>query len=320
MDFDADRDDVKRPSRSIRHIAVALSLVPALAACASAEPATDDTVAEPTADATATPVAEPSPTATPEDLAFVDPAVAATNFALVVDPNGAIVGGVVPDDEARFLLVTHATQSFPEGTIVDRLETAGVPLTDEGRANLEAAATMIRPVSANLRTGTLSLVGATLRLEGSAYDRPAAAALDRALGATGLDELWSVTIPEPGTESALQTAINELDLQSIQFAVGTADLTAQAQAVLAEVAELLNGNPRVRVQVEGHTDGQGTAEDNLELSQQRAEAVVVALDGLGVDTSRLSARGFGEERPLADNTSDEGRALNRRVELIVQED
>jgi len=305
------------PSLRRRLVAVFAVLVAIGAGCSTGEPAAAPVpTAEPVVEATPEPTPEPSP----EDLPFVDPAVDATDFAMVVDPNGAFLRGSIPDQEARLLVVNAANNSFIGGTIVDELVVAEVVMSDAARVNISAFAALIPSVSANLRIGSLKLDGDSLRIEGSAYDRAAAVALDAGLRDSGLPNGFSVSIPEPGTESALQTAINELDLQSIQFATGTADLTPDAQAVLADVAALLNDNPRVSVQVEGHTDGRGDAEDNLLLSQERAQAVVDALGSLGVDMARLTARGFGEQRPLADNETEAGMATNRRVELIVQED
>jgi outer membrane protein OmpA-like peptidoglycan-associated protein len=70
--------------------------------------------------------------------------------------------------------------------------------------------------------------------------------------------------------------------------------------------------------VEGHTDSQGTDAHNLDLSQRRAESVRAALLARGYDASRVQAVGIGEARPVADNNTAEGRANNRRVEIIIQ--
>jgi len=69
--------------------------------------------------------------------------------------------------------------------------------------------------------------------------------------------------------------------------------------------------------IEGHTDSSGSAEINQQLSQQRAEAVMQALEARGVDAARLSAEGYGAERPLASNDTEEGRSANRRVEVYL---
>jgi outer membrane protein OmpA-like peptidoglycan-associated protein len=100
------------------------------------------------------------------------------------------------------------------------------------------------------------------------------------------------------------------------FGSGSASLTAQAQASLRTLAGQLRGGAG-KVSIEGHTDSQGANAANLALSQRRAEAVRRALEDAGLPSARLSASGRGESVPVADNTSADGRARNRRVEIIV---
>lgn len=102
------------------------------------------------------------------------------------------------------------------------------------------------------------------------------------------------------------------------FASGQSTLLPEARANLQRVVEFVQKDPSRRVLIEGHTDGTGSANANQVLSQRRADAVKAALMEEGVDGSRLSATGVGEDRPVADNASQEGRARNRRVEIIVQ--
>lgn len=100
------------------------------------------------------------------------------------------------------------------------------------------------------------------------------------------------------------------------FATDRADLQPGSGPVLDEVAKLLALDPKLRVEVQGHTDATGTAERNRELSRQRAETVVRALGLYGVVPARLVAKGHGADRPVGDNATDEGRKKNRRVELV----
>ena len=79
---------------------------------------------------------------------------------------------------------------------------------------------------------------------------------------------------------------------------------------------LLNRHPGLRLSVDGHTDGTGTFARNQVLSEARARAVVAAMTQRGVPADRLGSQGFGQSRPIADNTTEEGRARNRRVELV----
>jgi len=81
---------------------------------------------------------------------------------------------------------------------------------------------------------------------------------------------------------------------------------------------LLQDDPALKLSIDGHTDATGAAERNRTLSKERAEAVRAALLAKGIAAERLSAQGFGPDKPLADNGSEEGRAKNRRVELVKQ--
>jgi outer membrane protein OmpA-like peptidoglycan-associated protein len=102
----------------------------------------------------------------------------------------------------------------------------------------------------------------------------------------------------------------------INFDTGLATLRPESDKVLTQVAALLTSNPSWKMRVEGHTDNAGAKAANVVLSGQRAAAVVEWLGRHGVDKSRLIALGMGDSSPVADNASEEGRSLNRRVELV----
>ncbi|WP_386077700.1 OmpA family protein [Vreelandella sp. F11] len=104
-------------------------------------------------------------------------------------------------------------------------------------------------------------------------------------------------------------------LQDVNFEFDSAQLTPNAQNVLNGVAERLVSNPDVRVSIEGHTDSRGSDEYNKNLSQERAQSVASYLASRGVEANRMRAVGYGEERPIASNETEEGRFQNRRVEL-----
>ena len=102
----------------------------------------------------------------------------------------------------------------------------------------------------------------------------------------------------------------------IEFDFDRADIRPDSRPIVDEVLKLLQGNPTLSLVVEGHTDDAGTPEYNKRLSAARANAVVAALTARGIEARRLTGMGFGQERPIADNTTDAGRARNRRVELV----
>lgn len=107
-------------------------------------------------------------------------------------------------------------------------------------------------------------------------------------------------------------------IYGIEFDTGRATLKAESVKVLNEVLGLLQAKPEWRMRIEGHTDSTGTKAGNQTLSQQRAAAVVAWLVQNGIAAGRLSSAGLGDTKPIADNGTDEGRARNRRVELVKQ--
>jgi outer membrane protein OmpA-like peptidoglycan-associated protein len=106
-------------------------------------------------------------------------------------------------------------------------------------------------------------------------------------------------------------------LNNIFFATGKWDLLPESFTELDKLLKILTDNPNMVIEINGHTDNVGDDESNLSLSQKRAAAVVTYLLGKGVASTRLDSRGFGETQPVAPNESDEGRALNRRVEFVI---
>lgn len=119
--------------------------------------------------------------------------------------------------------------------------------------------------------------------------------------------------------SAVEKAIQETGkfvTNNILFDTGKATLKQESMIEIMKVANYMKKNPNVRFEVQGHTDNQGSDKINDPLSQQRAEAIVKALEGLGVDGFNLRAVGKGSHEPVADNKTEAGRAKNRRVEFI----
>jgi len=87
-------------------------------------------------------------------------------------------------------------------------------------------------------------------------------------------------------------------------------------AIIEQIAALLKAHPTLKVSIEGHTDNVGTAQSNKTLSTQRATSVMNATVQKGIAATRLTAVGWGQEKPLADNRSEDGKAKNRRVEIV----
>ncbi|TXH93634.1 MAG: hypothetical protein E6Q73_16930 [Pseudorhodobacter sp.] len=105
--------------------------------------------------------------------------------------------------------------------------------------------------------------------------------------------------------------------QKITFTPGSAEIAGAADAVMAALAKTLGRCGGVKMEIAGHTDAQGSEEGNRALSQARAEAVLLALQGRQVDVSGMVAKGYGEAAPIADNDTDAGREANRRIEFTL---
>ncbi|MBC8110974.1 MAG: OmpA family protein [Verrucomicrobia bacterium] len=102
----------------------------------------------------------------------------------------------------------------------------------------------------------------------------------------------------------------------INFDTDKASIKPESQAAVEQVVKLLKANPDLKLTVEGHTDNAGKPDYNLKLSDNRAKAVVATLTTQGIENNRLKAIGLGQTKPIADNTTEEGKSKNRRVELV----
>jgi OmpA-OmpF porin, OOP family len=136
-----------------------------------------------------------------------------------------------------------------------------------------------------------------------------------------------LSIPKLGVENRLLDFIEDpaksvnkntwFDFDRLLFDTGKATLQPASQEQLQNIAAIFKAYPKVRAKIGGYTDNTGNKEGNQKLSADRANNVSEALVGMGIDSSRLSAEGYGEQFPVADNSTEEGRAKNRRISLRV---
>ena len=126
------------------------------------------------------------------------------------------------------------------------------------------------------------------------------------------------TRPPPGPDKVVLTPSNIAIIDKVQFEFGKADIKPESHGLLDEVAKVLKDNPQIEViSVEGHTDSTGKPDFNRKLSQQRAESVAKYLTSKGVKAARMEPKGFGPDRPIADNETPAGQEANRRVEFNI---
>ncbi len=208
------------------------------------------------------------------------------------------------------------------GTVLGQVETLTVTGSNDGLA-AEAEALAGRDTQAV--TGALGRAfGPDVALAVSPAAQPPQDGTERQNPVTGIRQFaygggW-LTLPEgfedPTAEMCAERAMERVSASPIQFVTGSADLDPASIAVIDELAGILNlctRGPGMFVTIGGHTDAEGDAEANYVLSAQRARAVKNALEARGVPAGRMIPIGYGETEPIADNETEEGRALNRRT-------
>ena len=177
----------------------------------------------------------------------------------------------------------------------------------------------------NTADNAVSKVSDTASQAGNAVANGAAS-----LGAffqTSLPSGVILNIPQNGIENKLLIFIKDpsaqvdketwFDFDRLLFDTNSANLQPSSQEQLQNIANILKAYPNVHIRIGGYTDNQGDAAANLKLSQDRADNVMHEIIIIGVDPSRMDAKGYGEEHPAADNSTDAGRAQNRRISLRV---
>jgi outer membrane protein OmpA-like peptidoglycan-associated protein len=128
--------------------------------------------------------------------------------------------------------------------------------------------------------------------------------------------------PPPEPQKRVEVRENKIVInEKIQFLVNSDKILEVSHSLLDEVAKVIKDNPQIKkIEVEGHASAEGTDAKNLSLSNRRAKAVLKYLTKTGgVTSGMLSAKGYGETRPIADNETEEGREKNRRVEFTITE-
>ncbi len=174
--------------------------------------------------------------------------------------------------------------------------------------------------AANVATGAANAVGNT------------ATAAWAALGdmmKVKLPDGSELNVPSLGVEARLVKYLSDssapvtdttwFDFDRLLFDTGQATLQPASQEQLTNIAAILKAYPQVKIRIGGYTDNTGDPAANQRLSQERADNVMDQLVKLGIDPARVSAKGYGAENPIADNSTEEGRQKNRRISLRVTE-
>lgn len=245
-------------------------------------------------------------------------------LGLAAAVGGAQVGitGNVPTDTDKAALATEAVAAFGAGNVNNQVQVTGGAWDGPSKLAFDGFRTYLRAAGPRLRSGELKVAGGELAVNGAAFSKEAAASLNATLNTIrtgGAAVTGAIADPQPAADGpALQTTFNELLGRSgINFAPASAVIDARSKAVLDTAAQAILVGPAVQIQIGGHTDSTGPAAQNQALSVQRANAVRTYLIQKGVPAARLTAVGYGATKPIADNSTAEGRAKNRRIEFTV---
>ncbi len=267
-------------------------------------------------------------------------------FATKSKDGSLVIEGDAPDTNSRAELVKQAESLFP-GQRIDDLTSI---VSKRSETWLKVTSHALKML-ANLKYGEASMSGDDILVRGLAASNGVAASVRQQLkdlpnGFRGRDEIrvdasadLEAEARRKAAEAAEAKRLADLEAKrkaevasartcqslltdvaakgTIQFERASDNLNRASAATITKLAQVANDCPRTRIEIAGHTDSEGVPERNQPLSERRAAAVAVALIKAGVAEARLSAEGYGAERPIADNATAEGRAKNRRIEFSV---
>lgn len=245
-------------------------------------------------------------------------------FTAVLSAEGKVeLRGRLIDEMQRDAVDAFAKAKFGTGAVytATRLD-AGLPEGWPTRVLAGVAAL------AELENGTLLVRSDTVEISGVTGSLRAQDRITQTLSAAlGQGATFKVTVTYdedldplaalPTPQECKAEIDGATERQKITFTPGSAEIASTAQATIAALADILTDCPGIQMEVGGHTDAQGSEGGNLSLSQARAEAVLIALQGRGVDVANMTAQGYGETQPIADNGSDTGREANRRIAFTL---
>ena len=227
--------------------------------------------------------------------------------------------GRMPTAERLDELVAQARSLWGEDRVVSKLRVNEAMDTTCWPESFEGFLTTLKTQAQDVQ---VSLTGCRMELGGSALSdlsrQRLGGALATALSSFKVKDSMTVRQPQTAAEEVQADLDAFLAAKIVEFGTNRAELTASGRKILDRVGEILRGSDSP-LEISGHTDSRGDEAYNLDLSQRRADAVrrYLVVEG-GVEESRLTATGYGETRPVADNETPEGRQKNRRIEFRAQ--
>ncbi len=228
--------------------------------------------------------------------------------------------GTLPDEASKQQVLAKARETYGEGNFIDELKVGGV-----SAPTWLASAISLFPFTKNgVNNGGLSIEGGSISLVGqvpnqAAKDKIYADAVKAVPSGVTINNLLTISgqTALSAEQTNAQVKVNEaIAGKIVEFETGSDKLTDKGKAVLDELAPVLQGSTE-NLEITGNTDNKGNPKSNLDLSKRRAEAVKQYLISKGMSGERFTTKGFGQEKPIADNATEEGRQRNRRIDFQV---
>ncbi len=245
------------------------------------------------------------------------------SYDLVVTYDGVsvLLDGYVPDEATRIDIVAAAKQHLGDTNVIDKMKiVAGAP-DGWGETVIQAALAHLDDyvnMTASFHDTELSVSGRVISKK--LYDtlqQHTDESLKPPYSLSGFDVKVNESKADVAAADCQRLFNDLLSERKIYFQVSRAVIRRESAALIDELAEVALKCPETRIEIAGHTDSSGPRSMNQKLSEMRAQAVVERLKMKNVDPERLIAVGYGEMRPIADNSTDEGRAKNRRIEFTI---
>lgn len=224
-----------------------------------------------------------------------------------------VIEGVVPDQASKQALLSKLATVYPAHDIVDKIQIGAVTAPQGWQ---HAVSGMITADLKHISQGQFSVNGTAVQLRGKVMD-PTRIQATTATYQSLVQPPYRLSTQLSAQHAEQQLLDNTLKNRIVEFESGSAVLTATGRQILDEMVQALNKLQNKNVKIIGHTDNVGQPEKNIQLSQQRAQAVKAYLISKGIAATRLSLAGLGADRPVADNSTAEGRKKNRRIEFEV---
>lgn len=248
--------------------------------------------------------------ASPLAQAQAQSAVPAAASAL---PGQVVVTGTVPDDSSKLAVLTRLREVYGVDKVVDQISVGGVVTPPNWNSYVQK---LIGPNLKLINRGQFKIDGNVVSMRGEvaneAQKQQIASDVASALNPSYIvNNGLRITTSDQGVLD--QTLANRV----IEFEAGKSEITVKGKVILDEMLVALQKLKGQKVEIIGHTDDRGFRANNLALSQARAEEVKSYFTSRGIDFNLISASGAGPDRPVASNTTGEGRAKNRRIEFRI---